>query len=96
MSLGCAFKALSQAKKEELGLRSGVEVAGIKEGRIKDAGVKEGFIILEINNTRVTSVDDVESIYNSIMHNESSDKVMFLTGISKTGKRAYYAVDISE
>lgn len=96
MSLGCAFKALSQAKKEELGLRSGVEVAGIKEGRIKDAGVKEGFIILEINNTRVTSVDDVESIYNSIMHNESSDKVMFLTGIYKTGKRAYYAVDISE
>ena len=96
VSLGCAFKALSQAKKEELGLRSGVEVAGIKDGRIKDAGVKEGFIILEINNTRVTSVDDVESIYNSIMNNEGNEKVMFLTGIYKTGKRAYYAVDLSE
>ena len=71
-------------------------MAGIKDGRIKDAGVKEGFIILEINNTRVTSVDDVESIYNSIMNNEGNEKVMFLTGIYKTGKRAYYAVDLSE
>ncbi len=96
MSLGCAFKALSETKKKELALNAGVEVAGIKAGKLKDAGIKDGFIIVEINDTRVASVDDVEAIYNSIMRSADSDKVMFVTGIYPTGKRAYYAVDLSE
>ncbi|MGM9803249.1 MAG: Do family serine endopeptidase [Muribaculaceae bacterium] len=96
MSLGCAFKVLSPEKKKELHITSGVQVMGIKDGKFKDAGVKNGFVIIEINNSRVNNVDDVESIYNSIMQSSDSDKVMFVTGIYPTGRRAYYAVDLSE
>lgn len=96
MSLGCAFKALTAAKKKDFNLSSGIEVVGIKAGKFKDAGVKDGFIITEINNSPMSSVDDVENVYNAIMRSSDTDKVMFLTGIYPTGKRAYYAVDLSE
>ena len=96
MSLGCVFKTLSAAKKEELGISYGVEVVGLKEGKFQTEGIKNHFIILEINNVPVKNVDDVEAIYTKIMQSSDSDKVMFVTGIYPTGKRAYYAVDLSE
>lgn len=95
--LGCAFKAPSKETLRQLGLSSGVQVSGLKNGALKDAGVKDGFIITEINNSKVKSVDEIEQIYLAIMKSDSSiDKVMFLTGVYPTGKKMYYAVDLSE
>lgn len=92
--LGCAFKEVPTETLRQLEIRNGVQVAGIKNGKFKDAGIKDGFIIIEINNTRVTSLDDVEKIYKEIM--KGGDKVMFITGIYPTGKKVYYAVDLAE
>ena len=44
---------------EKLGLEAGVKVASIEKGKIRDAGIKEGFIITYINNTPVSSPQDV-------------------------------------
>ena len=44
----------------------------------------------------VDSRDDVENIYNQIMRSSDSDKVMFITGFYPTGKKVYYAVDLSD
>ena len=68
----------------------------MKDGKFKSAGIKEGFIILDINNARVKSQDDVEQIYNAIMKSSDADKVMFITGIYPTGRKVYYAVDLAE
>ncbi|MCM1440475.1 MAG: Do family serine endopeptidase [Roseburia sp.] len=95
-SLGCAFKKLSDEQKKRLNVSQGVEVTGIRDGSFREAGVKDGFIILEINNQRVNSSDDVEKIYNAIMKSEGYDKVMFITGLYPTGKKMYYAVDLAE
>ena len=96
ITLGCAFKELSDAKKKELQLNSGLEVIGVKDGKFRKAGIKDGFIITDINNMPVRSRDDVETIYNSIMRDNGSDKVMFITGMYPTGKKVYYAVDLSD
>lgn len=95
-SLGCAFMKLSSENKKSFGISNGVKVTGIKNGAFKEAGVKEGFIIIEINGTPVNSADDVERIYNSVMKSADDDKVLFLTGIYPTGKKYYYAVNLSE
>lgn len=94
--IGCAFMKLSAETKQHLGLSNGVQVTGIKNGAFSDAGVKNGFIITEINGQRVDSADDVEAVYNSIMRDPTGDKVMFLTGIYPTGKKYYYAVNLSQ
>lgn len=73
-----------------------MQVAGLKDGKFRDAGIKEGFIILDINNARVNSADDVEKVFNSIMKSEEYDHVMFITGLYPTGKKMYYAVDLAD
>lgn len=93
--LGCAFMKLSADTKKHLGISTGVQVTGMRAGLMKDAGIKDGFIIVEINGQRVNSSDDVEAVYNAIMRDDDSDKVMFVTGIYPTGKKGYYAVNLS-
>ena len=95
-SLGCAFKQLSKSTKQSLGLTSGVQVAGLKAGKFKDAGIKDGFIVLDINGKRINSQDDVKSIYNSIMNSSDNDKVMFVSGVYPTGAKDYYAVNLAD
>ena len=94
--LGAAFMKLSAENKDKYGIRNGVQVTGLGNGLLKEAGVKNGFIILEINETPMNSSDDVEYIYNRIMKDEDADKVMILRGIyPSSGKVRYYAVDLS-
>ena len=94
--IGCAFMKLSDENKRSLGISSGVKVAGLKNGAFRDAGIKEGFIITDINGRSVNSSDDVEMIYNQIMKDENGDKVMFITGLYPSGKKYYYAVNLSQ
>ena len=96
MSLGCAFTELSKEDKEDLAISKGLKVVGVKAGKFKNAGIRDGFIITDINNIPVDSRDDVENIYNQIMRSGDSDKVMFITGFYPTGKKVYYAVDLSD
>ena len=81
--------------KSHLGISNGVKVTGIKSGNMRDSGIKDGFIITEINGVAVNSSDDVERIYNQIMKNDDEDKVMFITGVYPTGKKYYYAVNLT-
>lgn len=96
VDLGCTFAKVSDSDKKQLGIRGGVQVKGLENGPIKDEGIREGFIILSINNMRVDKAEDVEKIYESIMKNDNVDKVMFIKGIYPTGKQAYYAVPLQE
>ena len=94
LDLGCAFKELSDNQKKDLGISKGVEVLGVKDGKFKEYGIRNGFIILDINNYPVSSREDVEKVYKAIMNDNDSDKVMFITGIYPTGKKVYYAVPL--
>ncbi len=96
LSLGCAFNELTEQEMEDLGISKGLKVVGVKTGKFKRAGIKDGLVITSINNTPVSSVDDVENIYNQIMRSSDGDKVMFITGLYPTGKKVYLAVDLSD
>ncbi|MDE6010478.1 MAG: trypsin-like peptidase domain-containing protein, partial [Muribaculaceae bacterium] len=94
--LGAAFMKLTAEKKEELGIRNGVKVTGLQKGAFRDAGVKDGFVITEINGKGVNSQDDVEYIYNQIMKDEDADKVMVISGLyPDSGRKYYYAVNLN-
>lgn len=95
-SLGTSFKDLTRQQMQEMNIRSGVQVVGLKDGKFKDAGIREGFVILEVNGQNIRSVNDMESIFDSIVRSNQTRKVMFITGIYPTGKIMYYAVDLSE
>lgn len=94
-SLGAAFMKASADTRSNLGISGGVQVTGVKSGLLKDAGIKDGFVITEINDTPVSSPDDIEQIYNAVMRDDTREKVLFISGVYPTGKRRYYAVDLS-
>ena len=94
-TLGAGFTELSNDKKKSYGISYGVEVSGVKDGKFQQAGIRKGFIILNINSEIITSPDDIERIYNSILNSSNRDKVMFISGIYPNGRNAYYAVDLS-
>ena len=95
-SLGTSFKDLTRQQMQEMNVRSGVQVVGLKNGKFKDAGIREGFVILEVNGQNIRSVSDMETIFDSIVRSNQLRKVMFITGIYPTGKIMYYAVDLSD
>lgn len=94
--LGCTFREVKSDKLKELQINSGLEVIGVKDGKFKNAGIKNGFIILEINDQKVSKAEDVEKIYKSIMTDATAEKVMLIIGVYPTGKKMYYAVDLRD
>lgn len=93
-ALGCTFSKLPQKTKDALGISYGVVVGGVSKGKFKDAGIANGFIVQEINEQKVNSQSDVESIYNAIMRDSSADKVMYIKGLLPTGRRTYLAIPL--
>lgn len=92
--LGAAFRAVPKELKEQLNLGYGVEVTGVSDGRMKDSGIRKGFIILKANGKQLRSVQDLENVMKTA--SQSADQVLFMTGIYPSGKRANYAVDLSQ
>lgn len=93
--LGCAFMKLTAEAKTRLGISNGVQVKGLKAGAIRDAGVKEGFIITAVNDVPVNSSEDVEQVYNSVMKDSDEYKALILYGVYPTGKKYTYAVNLA-
>lgn len=93
--LGCAFMKLTAETRQRLGISNGVQVKGLKAGAIRDAGVKEGFIITAVNDMPVNSSEDIEQIYNNVMKNSDDYKALILYGVYPTGKKYTYAVNLA-
>lgn len=94
--LGAAFKSLSDNQKKQYGVSSGLEVAVISAGRIKDAGIIKGFIIMLVNEEKVSTPQDMEKIIDRVLQTSDTDKVLYIKGFYPNGKTRYYAVDLSE
>jgi Do/DeqQ family serine protease len=92
--LGAAFRELPDDVKQSLRLNYGVEVTGVTDGKMKEAGVRKGFIILKANGQSVKTVDQLEEIVKQA--SQSPEPVLFLNGIFPSGKRAYFAVDLTQ
>ena len=64
------------------------------DGPFASQGVRPGFIILGINQTRVASPDDVRTLATRILKADSRERVMFISGFYPGGRQAFYAIDL--
>jgi serine protease Do len=95
-ALGATFKELDNKTKEKFGIDYGVVVKSLSKGKLNDAGIKSGYIILKINNIRMASEKDIETAMKSVADNADQNKVLWITGIYPDGKTAYYAIDMTK
>lgn len=85
-ALGASFDKISQKDREMLGIRGGIKVTDIRNGKFRSAGIREGFIVTQINNKEVNSIEDIVGIL------EESDGGVYIEGIYPDGLIAYYAI----
>jgi serine protease Do len=83
--LGARFEELNTEERSRLGIKYGVKVAELKSGKLRAEGVKEGFIITQINNKPVYTVDDLDKII------KGTKGGVYIEGIYPNGVIQYYA-----
>lgn len=92
--LGAVFQEVPEQTRRQLNIGYGMQISNVKNGLMKDAGIQKGYIILKINNKQIRSIDDIEQAYKEAT--DSPDQVLFITGVYPSGRRANYAVNLSE
>lgn len=83
---GAKFDAVSDREKEELGISEGIKVSGLDNGKFKDAGIKKGFIITQINKIPIAGVNELTHII------KNSQGGILIEGIYPNGEGAYYVL----
>ena len=92
--LGAAFRPVPDELKKQLSLSYGLEVTGVEKGKMAESGIRKGFIILKANDQPMRKVSDLEEVMKAAV--KSPNQVLFLTGVFPSGKRGYFAVDLTQ
>ena len=94
--LGAVFEPIDEKTRDKYQLEYGVEIKSISKGKLAEAGLKPGFIILKLNTQPVNSVDDIQSVLDAAINNGQKEKVLYIAGVYQSGKVAYFAIDLAD
>ena len=84
VQFGADLQPLSSEQLTKLGIRSGLQVRNLSNGKLKGAGIKEGFIITRVDRKPVQSAADVMSALSK------KDGGVLIEGVYPNGLTAYY------
>ena len=92
--LGAEFKELTDSQKKDLNMTYGVQISKLNNGKLKEAGVPENFIILKVNNQNIKSVKDLESVFKSAQ--SSTEQTLWIWGKTPAGNARSFAVYLGD
>lgn len=93
-SIGAGFRELSTEEKQQLNLTYGIEISVLRDGKLKEAGLTKGLIILKVNDKEMRTPDDFhEAVKNA---NLSTDRTLWIRAITQSGIKKSFAVDLSD
>ncbi|MBL4651526.1 MAG: Do family serine endopeptidase [Flavobacteriales bacterium] len=83
-TLGGEFVPATQEEKKKLRITNGLKVKTVTSGKLRSAGIKEGFIIIKIDKTPIDTYDQMARIL------ENKKGGVLIEGIYQNGMKAYY------
>ena len=86
--LGASFENLSSEEINKLGLNGGVKISSLQAGKLRSAGIREGFIITTIDKKPILTTEDLE---NALKTKQGG---VLIEGVYPNGMRAYYGFGI--
>lgn len=92
--LGAEFKELTDSQKKDFNLSYGVQVVNIKDGKLKEAGIPEKFIILKCNNQNIKTVAELEKIFKNAQTSE--EQTLWIYGKTPAGQQRSFAVILAD
>lgn len=90
--LGAEFAPITEKDKERLKIDEGIQVINLSNGKLKEAGVKIGFIITDINKSSVSNVEDIKRVLSQ----SSNKKPVLVEGVYPGGDWTYYVFKLEE
>lgn len=87
--LGAELEMISDRDKQRLGINRGVRVAKLGNGKLKEAGVVEGFIITDVNKRPVYEVNEIKRIIAAARGG------ILIEGVTPDGEPAYYVFGVN-
>ncbi|MBQ9656531.1 MAG: trypsin-like peptidase domain-containing protein [Prevotella sp.] len=85
--LGIDVRPVTNSQKSQLEISYGLEVLKVNGGKMKEAGVPKGFIILQVNDQPMRTFDDLQEAVK-----DAKDQMLVIKGVYPTGKRGGFVV----
>jgi S1-C subfamily serine protease len=84
MALGATFIDLSSKDKKELNINSGVKIQTLGAGKLKSIGLREGDVIVKVNNEVIETVEQLTTKLNN-----QGNRGILLEIITQSGMREF-------
>ncbi len=88
LTLGAEFVVVSEKEKEELEINSGIKITKLDKGKLKNSGMKEGFIITNVNKKPIFEVKDFK---RELTYAKGG---VLVEGIYPNGEPAYFVFGV--
>ena len=89
IALGATFKKPSSKELKTLKLNSGIQVTALSSGKLRSAGVREGFIITKVDGDTIETTKQMMEVLKT-----KSGHGVLIEGVYPNGKKAYYALGL--
>lgn len=86
--LGATFEPISEDQKSKLDMDHGLQIKKLGDGKFRNAGVKEGFIITKVDKKPIRSSDDLSTAFGTKRGG------VLIEGVYPNGVQAYYGFGI--
>lgn len=92
--MGASLRALTDKEKQELNLRNGIVVSNIRQGKLMEAGLSKGIIIMQVNDKTMNTPADFDEAVKAA--NMSNDRVLWIRAKTQSGVNCSYTVELGD
>lgn len=93
-SMGAALRPLNDQEKQQLNLPYGLMISAIRDGKLKEAGLTKGLIIMKVNEKEMRTTADFEEAVKAA--NLSPDRVLWIRAKTQSGMNRSFAVELAD
>jgi serine protease Do len=88
-ALGAQFEEASEEEKQKLRIEGGLKVMSLTSGKLRSAGIKEGFIITKVDKKVIGKYEDMALIL------ENKKGGVLIEGVYRNGMKAFYGFGLN-
>jgi Do/DeqQ family serine protease len=85
---GATFEPLTGADMDRYGLKYGFKITRLENGKLRNAGIREGFMVVSVDRKPVRTMDELKNALSS------GEGGVLIEGIYPNGLRAYYGIGL--
>ncbi|MDA0729475.1 MAG: trypsin-like peptidase domain-containing protein [Bacteroidetes bacterium] len=92
-SWGCRWSPITESERHKLDIRGGLKLEVLSPGELMRGGIRRGFILLRINGSPVSTMDDL--IHAVKQAQQEGQQGVLLEGMYPHGERAYIGASVT-